>query len=146
MSQEFRATLAKYGPATLNSQKAILRARNKLLTQLESNQDFPLLFLTEELFKWESLQTKPRQLALKYVSVGFFFIGLAETVIAMVFLLIPLLKSLTYSITKVQSTHPRCNQWHLFIPLRISRTARSISVVSNKDFFSSDDKPFSVSQ
>jgi len=55
-SQEFRAALAKYGLATLNSQEAILRAKNELLTQLESNQDFPLLFRTEELLKWESMQ------------------------------------------------------------------------------------------
>ena len=61
--------------ATLNSLTAKLSAKNKLLTGMEEDGLIPFEFLTEERKKWESLDTKPLQRALKCAPIAFVVLG-----------------------------------------------------------------------
>lgn len=86
----FLCTVAYGWLATLDSLKAKLRAKNELLTKMESDQDVPFPFLTKERRKWESYQTKPHQRALKHAPVVFLVLGIGGSVVMLAQFLISL--------------------------------------------------------
>ena len=60
---------------TLKSLTAKLTAKNKLLTSMEEDWLVPFKFLTKERKKWESLESKPLQRALKCAPIAFLVLG-----------------------------------------------------------------------
>lgn len=80
--------------AMLDSLKAKLQAKNELLTKMESDQEIPFQFLTNERRIWETFQTKPLQFALKHAPTSFLVFGLGGMVGTLVLLLVSFSQSL----------------------------------------------------
>ena len=61
--------------ATLHSLTAKLTAKNRVLTEMEDNQDVPIAFLTREREHWEAASKPPLDWALQHAPCAFLLFG-----------------------------------------------------------------------